>query len=143
MITVKFRANPLQHHYFRIDPNTYIIATTSTPRQQSHPHSWRPPTDVYETEDRVVVRVEIAGIADSDFQIQLTQNMLYINGIRRDKPERRAYHQMEIPFGEFATEVYMNVAVDMEKAEAEYTDGFLMVYLPKVEPKHIRITNKD
>jgi HSP20 family protein len=62
---------------------------------------WSPPTDVYETEDEYVVRVEIAGLSENDFQITVEDNFLMINGNRSDIPERRAYQQMEIRFGKF------------------------------------------
>ena len=69
------------------------------------PHVWRPPTDVYETEDAIVVRVEIAGMREADFTVALVERSLLIRGVRQDLTERRAYYQMEIPFGEFSTEV--------------------------------------
>jgi hypothetical protein len=36
--------------------------------------SWRPPTDVYETDDFVVVKVEIAGVDEQGFSISLDAN---------------------------------------------------------------------
>ena len=32
-------------------------------------HAWHPPTDVFETDEMVVVRVEIAGMEETDFTI--------------------------------------------------------------------------
>ena len=46
--------------------------------------TWYPPTDVYETDDCVIVKVEIAGMAEEDFSIALEGNKLTISGIRRD-----------------------------------------------------------
>jgi HSP20 family molecular chaperone IbpA len=83
-------------------------------------HAWRPPTDVYETEDQVVVRVEIAGVSEDGFSISLTGRFLSIRGVRSDIPERRAYHQMEIFFGEFLTEIELPSAVSTEAVKAEY-----------------------
>lgn len=98
--------------------------------------AWRPPTDVYETEDAVIVRVEIAGMHETDFSIVLDGRDLSIRGIRQDVPERRAYHQMEIRYGEFSVDVEMPAAVDVENVQAIYQNGFLKIMLPKV---HIRI----
>ena len=98
--------------------------------------AWRPPTDVYETEDAVIVRVEIAGMHETDFSIVLDGRYLSIRGIRQDVSERRAYHQMEIRFGEFSVDVEMPAAVDVENVQAIYQNGFLKIMLPKV---HIRI----
>ena len=65
------------------------------------PH-WKPPTDIYETETNFTVRVEIAGMQDQDFFIELNGRELTIRGNRQETAEKRAFHQMEIPFGEFA-----------------------------------------
>ena len=104
-------------------------------------YSWSPPTDVYETETSFVVRVEVAGKRQSDFSINIEKNYLVISGVRADLPERRAYHQMEIRFGEFSTAIELPSGVDVEKAEAEYEDGFLTVVLPKKKPADINIIN--
>jgi len=92
---------------------------------------WRPPTDVYETESGVVVKVEIAGIRDEDLEAVVQGDLLLISGTRTDSSERRAYHQMEIPFGKFSVGVELPASVNTEGANAEYKDGFLTIYLPK------------
>ena len=100
--------------------------------------TWSPPTDVYETEQAVVVRVEIAGMREEDFEVALENNILVIAGSRPDFPERRAYHQMEIRFGKFVTAVGLSGPVDVDAARAEYADGFLTVTMPLQTPKAIR-----
>jgi HSP20 family protein len=102
-------------------------------RMQSH--AWSPPTDLFEIEKGYVVRVEVAGMHQQDFSIQLEDNYLIISGTRNEKPTRHAYHQMEIRFGEFSTIVAIPGPVSAEKASAEYNDGFLIVNLPKYESK--------
>lgn len=102
-------------------------------------HLWRPPTDVFETDDEVVVRVEIAGMEEVDFTIVLDGRDLYIRGIRPDTSERRAYHQLEIRFGEFGVDVELPVDVVTEDIQAVYLNGFLMIRLPKAQPKKIKI----
>ncbi len=97
---------------------------------------WSPPTDVYETEDAVVVRLEVAGMQDAEFSISLEDRVLTIQGSRADLPERRAYHQMEIHFGEFRSQVVLHWAVEQESIEATYIDGFLRLVLPKVKSHH-------
>jgi HSP20 family protein len=102
-------------------------------------YSWSPPTDVYETEASFVVRVEVAGMRESDFAINVDRNFLLISGIRPDSPDRRAYHQMEIRFGEFSTAIELPLDVDIDRVEAEYQDGFLSVIFPKSKAKKISI----
>src|SRR3974377_1903827 len=44
--------------------------------------TWRPPTDVFETDDAVVIRVEIAGMHDADFVVTLHNQLLTVSGQR-------------------------------------------------------------
>lgn len=98
---------------------------------QVRPNVWSPPTDVYETEETFIVRIEIAGMREDDFEVSLESNTLFVTGFRPEVRERRAYHQMEIHFGKFATAVGIPGTVDVEHSTAEYKDGFLTVTLPK------------
>ena len=115
------------------------LTETSRWRIISRPHVWRPPTDVYETEDAIIIRVEVAGMREADFTISLVERSLTIRGIRQDTSERRAYHQMEIPFGEFSTEFELPYLIISDKVEATYHDGFLRISLPIAQPKHIKV----
>jgi HSP20 family protein len=115
------------------------LTETSRWRIISRPHAWRPLTDVYEMEDTIVIRVEIAGMRESDFTISLVERNLTIRGIRQDTSERRAYHQMEIPFGDFSTEIELPYQIVSDKVEAIYREGFLKITLPIAQPKHIKV----
>jgi HSP20 family protein len=100
---------------------------------------WNPPTDVFETEENFIVRVEIAGMKDADFEVAIEKHVLTISGNRSEPSERRAYRQMEIRFGKFEIAVEISVPVEIERSVAEYKDGFLVVQLPKLSPKHIEV----
>ena len=100
---------------------------------------WSPPADQYETENAYVARVEIAGMREDDFEVSIENDTLLITGIRPDASERRAYHQMEIRFGKFATALGLPGPVDIDNESAEYKDGFLIVILPKATPKQIKV----
>lgn len=139
MITVVLK--PIQRRSSTMPEQTdYMLVNW---RIRSNPHMWRPPTDVYEREEDLVVRVEVAGMNDSDFSISLDQNILLIRGVRPDVTERRAYHQMEINFGEFLTGVELQAPIDTERVTAEYQNGFLWVFLPKTQPKVIKIKDNE
>ena len=100
---------------------------------------WSPPTDEYETQDTYIVRVEIAGMREEDFEVSLENDTLLIMGYRPDSSERRAYHQMEINFGKFAIAVGVPGPVNVEQAQAEYVNGFLTIILPKAKQNHIKV----
>ena len=67
--------------------------------------SWNPPFDLLETDDNYIVRVEIAGMQEEDFEVTFDDPVLTIKGKRQDDIEFCTYHQMEIPFGEFSFQV--------------------------------------
>jgi len=112
--------------------------------------TWRPPTDVYETDDSVVVQVEIAGMEEGDavftskFTISLSDRNLTITGVRHDPLTESqgltlSYQQMEIRYGEFETEAYLPWAIVEEEIEATYEDGFLRVVLPKAKAQKLPV----
>ena len=101
--------------------------------------AWRPPTDVFETDDAIIVRVEIGGMHDDEFDVELQGHILSIRGMRQDTSEQRAYHQVEIRYGEFYIEIHLPAAIDAKGVEAEYENGFLRVDLPKATSRKIKI----
>lgn len=124
---------------FYILEEYHIPADSPRMRGVLRPHVWRPPTDVLETDEAYLVRVEIAGMEENDFTILIDGRYLAIRGVRSDIPERRAYHQMEIRFGEFSSEVELPGPVALEGIEAAYGNGFLQVRLPKARPVAIHV----
>ncbi len=109
-----------------------------------HATVWHPPTDVYERQERLIVVVEIAGMRDGDFSVTLQGQTLTISGQRqRMTMEDCAYHQLEIPYGEFRTEVTLPWPVARDEVTANYRDGFLRVELPHAPAQKIQIVNVD
>jgi HSP20 family protein len=100
---------------------------------------WEPRVDVIDLGDRLLVRAEIAGVRVDEVGLMynLDRHSLLIRGNRREELEdeyRAAFHQLEIPFGEFQREVKLpGEAIDPEGIRAHYRNGFLYVILPKRE----------
>jgi HSP20 family protein len=92
---------------------------------------WDPPTDFYETNDAYIVRMEIAGMREENFEVTVQNDTLSITGFRQDFTAKRAVHQMEIRSGKFAATITLPSPVDIDRALAEYQDGFLTITLPK------------
>jgi len=107
-------------------------------RQQGR--AWRPPTDVFETDLEFTVVVELSGMRGVEISVTLDEQLLRIRGTRPESTGARAYHQMEINYGDFALEVRLPVPVDRDRIDASYTDGFLKVLLPKVQPRRISVS---
>lgn len=103
------------------------------------PHVWQPPTDLFETEAGYTVRIEIAGMKEENFSIQYNHDTLVIAGQRPQLNDKCAYHRMEIPVGEFLSQVELPHDIDIQAATAEYERGFLTIKLPRKKPVSIKI----
>jgi HSP20 family protein len=108
-------------------------------QHRARPRTWRPPTDVYETDDAVIVKIEIAGMNPDDIAISFIDRELVVRGNRRDIDAKLSYHCMEIPYGEFHTEAFLTGAYEEDQIEAKYINGFLYITLPKSKQEH-RVT---
>ena len=110
------------------------------------PAMFRPPTDVYETAENVVILLEIAGMDPEQIQVEFNEKILRVSGRRQDKHLRATCHCLEVQYGEFASEVYLPGEYNLDAIQAEYNDGFLTIMLPKLaqETKIIAVqaTNK-
>lgn len=95
-----------------------------------------PPTDVYETNDEVIVLIEIAGAVAETLEIEVDGSSLVFRGERRPLKGRpkRVYSQMEISHGVFQRELSLPATVTPDGAKAVYTDGILEISLPKAKP---------
>lgn len=109
-----------------------------------HTTVWHPPTDVYERDNRLIVMVEVAGMRDGDFNVTLQGQQLIISGMRqRMTAADCAFYQLEIPFGEFRTEIGLPWPVARDDVTATYRDGFLRVELPHAPAKKVQIVNLE
>jgi HSP20 family protein len=97
--------------------------------------AFEPPTDVYETDTQVVVRMEIARADRSRMQVNFDPptGQLLIRGYREDPAagQARDYHQLEVVYGPFERVIDIPVPVEEDQIRADYRDGLLHVYLPK------------
>jgi HSP20 family protein len=126
-----FKTDSFVFHHLRGGGSVWQVVAGS--------HCWCPPTDVYETDDQITVRVEAAGMKKGEFFITLDKQLLLIEGRRPSLSENGAYHQMEIGFGEFRNGVELSSPVITEQVTAVYEDGFLELTLPKQKPRRVEI----
>ena len=103
------------------------------------PHAWHPATDLFETPDEYLVKVEIAGLNDQDFSICMESNTLMVSGTRPLVNPDGAFHRLEIPYGEFNTLVDIPNDIDHDAIQAAYENGFLVIRLPKLQPVNVKV----
>jgi HSP20 family protein len=94
---------------------------------------WVPPTDVYETQTHIVIKMSVPGIKTSDVRVRFGREGVSISGYRcpTHEPALTAYHQMEIRNGYFERRVIIHKPVNPADTTAEYRDGFLWIRIPK------------
>jgi HSP20 family protein len=118
------------------------VASRKPPAVRFSPRTWQPAIDVYETDNDVVVLVELAGVKQDEIEVIVNNNILTIRGERRDKKQgiRRTYFQMEILWGSLQREIPLPANVNTNQVKAFYENGFLEVILPKLnEEKPYRV----
>lgn len=104
-------------------------------------HVWRPPTDVLENEGAIYVQIEIAGMRGGEISVTYENELLSVRGSRADMRSGTEYHQLEIPYGDFAVDLKLPVPIEADNIEAYYGDGFLKITLPKAKPKRVQINS--
>ncbi len=108
---------------------------------------WSPAIEVFEKEDRFVVKVELPGLKQDDVDVTVGDGTLTIKGEKKTEHEvkEEEYHWSERSYGSFVRTIGFPTTVDAEKIEARHEDGVLEVSLPKtaeVKPKKITVTAK-
>ena len=105
---------------------------------------WTPSADIYESENELVVNLDLPGVDPKMIDIRVENNVLSIRGERQfeDKQNKENFHRVERSYGPFARSFTLSTAVDADKIRANYKSGVLSITLPKAEaakPKRIQI----
>ena len=95
--------------------------------------SFPPPMDIYETEDSLVIVLEIAGVRADDIQVLFDNGLISISGTRTEfsPSPKTQLHQMEIDYGYFERTLRVPFPLNADEIKATYREGFLMVTIPK------------
>jgi HSP20 family protein len=106
---------------------------------------WEPPVDIYETDDALVLQVELPGVSKDAVTIELHEHTLRLSGERTREPAvtGRQYQREEGRYGAFQRAFRMPTSVDEAKIQATYQNGILALRLPKhaaATPQGIPIT---
>jgi len=96
---------------------------------------WLPAADVYQTDEGWIVKVELAGVAAEDVEIEVEGNQLYIAGCRRDKSCALgvSYHQMEISYSRFEKSLSFPASIEGVQLDHMFENGLLIIRLKKAK----------
>jgi HSP20 family protein len=103
-----------------------------------------PPVDVYEDEHKIVLKLEVPGMKESDLDIQLENNVLTVKGERKFEQEEKEenFHRIERRYGSFYRSFTIPNTVNPESVKASYEAGILKLDLEKraeAKPKQIKV----
>ena len=95
---------------------------------------WIPNTDVYVTEEGLVVKVELSGMRREDLELAVEGHRLLITGQRPDgcRVPGIKFLVMEIDYGSFECVIEIPKGYDLSQAKAAYQNGFLRVDVPVI-----------
>jgi HSP20 family protein len=102
-------------------------------------HPWRPPLNMYETDQALVLVVDLAGVDPFNLHIHVQPSQVAVHGTRHlaVPASLRRINYMEIGSGPFQLELQLTTTIDPSRAEAHYADGLLEIGLPyATQPSH-------
>jgi HSP20 family protein len=103
-----------------------------------------PPMNITQDGSNFYLRAEVPGISAKELSIAALRNRVSISGKREipQENERVSYHRKERAEGEFSRTVTLPSEIAADRVEARYSDGILMLTLPKAEeaqPRQIAV----
>ena len=107
--------------------------------------SFVPAVDIYEDNNKVVLKLEVPGIDEKDLDVRVENNTLTVKGERKFEKEEKEenFHRIERRYGSFYRAFTLPSTVDAEHINAGYTNGVLKLELskkPEAQPKQIKVT---
>jgi HSP20 family protein len=99
--------------------------------------AWLPALDVWETDDEIVLAVDLPGIEEKDISVEVDDGVLTVSGERSRETEEKndRYYRFERRFGQFSRSVTLPQGIDPSTIKAEFTNGVLEVHVPKPEER--------
>ncbi len=91
------------------------------------------PVDIKDTPEAVQIRAELPGMNKEDIKINLSDNILTIQGERRkeEKEEGSNFIRIELSYGSFSRSFTVDMPVKQDDIKASYQEGILAITLPK------------
>lgn len=96
--------------------------------------------DVYETEEKLVIKARTAGVNKEDLDVSISDGILTISGTLSsgDDTEATNWHIQECYWGEFSRTLALPVPVKEDEVEAVLKDGVLTVSFSKIKQEQAK-----
>ena len=105
-----------------------------------------PALNVWTSDEGLNVTAEIPGVRPEDIDISVVGDTLTLSGTRKPEEldENARYHRQERGYGDFTRSLQLPFSVDVNKVEATFHNGVLMIAMPRAEEdKPRKITVKS
>ena len=142
-MTYQYRCEPyrgLAHLQRRL----HHLAQQETAGREESQARFTPAVDIYEDEQSITLKLDVAGIDEKNIDVKLENNTLSISGERKFESEEKTenYRRVERRYGRFGRAFTLPQTVDHESVTAKCDQGVLKVRLLKkaeAKPKQIKI----
>lgn len=96
--------------------------------------------DVYETEDKLVVKARTAGVNKEELDVSISDGILTVSGTLSsgDETDATNWHIQECYWGEFSRTLALPVSVKEDEVEAVLKDGVLSITFNKVKQEQAK-----
>lgn len=102
-----------------------------------------PPTDIYETDDAMLVVADMPDVRPESVEITLEKDVLTIHGhVEAEMPEGYSLAYAEYEVGDYQRAFSLSGEIDRDHIQARMEQGVLTLTLPKVKPTQRRIEVK-
>jgi HSP20 family protein len=104
--------------------------------------------DVYQTQESIIIKSAIAGVAPEDLDIAVHRDIVTIRGRRKrqEQVSQEDYLFQECYWGSFSRSIILPTEVDANRVSATITSGILRIVLPKsisAGPRRITVESDD
>ena len=116
----------------KVSSPVHFLTRSAGPHEGAAKAQWVPNTDVYSTENGLVIKVELAGMRSENLEITVEGQRLRITGNRPDgcRAPKCSFLVMEISYGPFESLLELPSGYDLSQAKAAYVNGFLRIDVP-------------
>jgi HSP20 family protein len=117
---------------------------TQAPDDEMNLCAWRPPVDIYETENGIVLAAELPGVVKEDISVEVKDNILTLKGERTANPnfKGKKFYRHERCYGTFQRSFTLQYDIQPNLIKATFKDGVLEIEIPKPEEQPKQITVK-
>ena len=114
-----------------------VVTTVTTVEEEYDTVPGQLAVDVYETEDKLLVKARTAGVNKSDLDVSIADGVLTISGTLSSGDDTAAiqWHVQECYWGEFSRTLVLPIPVKEDEVEAVLKDGVLTIAFNKIKEK--------